>query len=59
MANRSVSLDTKVFSISDLKREGSGKLPPMYRGMSHLPAVKSKNSQGQDFYNEGTMDMDT
>ncbi|KAL1848488.1 hypothetical protein Daus18300_013589 [Diaporthe australafricana] len=43
MANRSVSLDTKVFSINDLKREGSAKLPPVYR----------------DFYNEGAMDMDT
>lgn len=36
MANRSVSLDTKVFSINDLKREGSARLPPMYRGLSIL-----------------------
>lgn len=36
MANRSVSLDAKVFSISDLKREGSARLPPMYRGLSLL-----------------------
>ncbi|KAK2596022.1 hypothetical protein N8I77_013532 [Diaporthe amygdali] len=43
MANRSVNLDPKVFSISDLKREGSARLPPMYR----------------DFYNEGAMDMET
>lgn len=33
MANRSVSMDTKVFSINDLKREGSARLPPMYRGL--------------------------
>lgn len=29
-------MDTKVFSINDLKREGSAKLPPMYRGLELL-----------------------
>ena len=32
MANRAPSLDPHVFSIRDLKREGSKRLPPGYRG---------------------------
>lgn len=32
MANRAVTLDKDVFTISDLKREGSAKIPKMYRG---------------------------
>ncbi|KAG6357318.1 hypothetical protein INS49_015196 [Diaporthe citri] len=40
MANRSVSLDTKVFSINDLKREGSAKLPPMYRGAMDMETLR-------------------
>lgn len=51
MANRSVSLDTKVFSINDLKREGSAKLPPMYRGLSLLcqPAAGVQTDHDQTF----------
>lgn len=61
MANRSVSLDTKVFSINDLKREGSAKLPPMYRGLSLLrqPAAEFQTDNDPDYYNEGAMDMET
>lgn len=29
-------MDAKVFSINDLKREGSARLPPMYRGLELL-----------------------
>ena len=43
MANRAPNLDDKVFSISDLKYEGSKKLPKATR----------------DYYNEGAMDMVT
>ena len=41
MANRAVAHDDLVFSISDLKREGSQRLEPAYR----------------DYYNDGAMDM--
>lgn len=41
MANRAANLDQNVFSISDLKYEGSRRLPKAIR----------------DFYNEGAMDM--
>ncbi|KAB2581035.1 Peroxisomal (S)-2-hydroxy-acid oxidase GLO4 [Lasiodiplodia theobromae] len=41
MANRGLTLDPHVFTISDLKEIGSSKLPKMYR----------------DYYNEGAMDM--
>lgn len=43
MANRAPALDQNVFSISDLKHEGSKRLPKSYR----------------DFYNEGAMDLIT
>ncbi|KAK5095153.1 hypothetical protein LTS08_008315 [Lithohypha guttulata] len=43
MANRAQNLDDKVFSIDDLKNEGSKKLAKPYR----------------DFYNEGAMDSVT
>lgn len=33
MANRAKSLDDTVFSIEDLKWEGSLRLPKMYRGL--------------------------
>lgn len=32
MANRGLTLDPHVFTISDLKEIGSSKLPKMYRG---------------------------
>ncbi|KAJ9657793.1 hypothetical protein H2198_004100 [Neophaeococcomyces mojaviensis] len=43
MANRAPALDQNVFSISDLKHEGSKRLPKSYR----------------DFYNVGAMDLIT
>lgn len=41
MANRAVAHDDLVFSIADLKREGSQRLESAYR----------------DYYNDGAMDM--
>ncbi|KAL2027570.1 hypothetical protein VTO58DRAFT_111661 [Aureobasidium pullulans] len=32
MANRAATLDKNIFTIADLKREGSAKIPKMYRG---------------------------
>lgn len=43
MANRAVAHDEAVFSIADLKREGSKRIKGPYR----------------DFYNDGAMDMIT
>ncbi|KAF2717028.1 FMN-dependent dehydrogenase [Polychaeton citri CBS 116435] len=43
MANRADSLDSLVFTIDDLKREGSVKLPKIYR----------------DYYNGGAMQLET
>jgi hypothetical protein len=43
MANRAVAHDDLVFSIADLKREGSQRLEPAHR----------------DYYNDGAMDMIT
>lgn len=43
MANRAVAHDDTVFSIADLKREGSKRIEGPYR----------------DFYNDGAMDMIT
>ncbi|THV74564.1 FMN-dependent dehydrogenase [Aureobasidium pullulans] len=43
MANRAATLDKNIFTIADLKREGSAKIPKMYR----------------DYYNEGAMEMES
>ncbi|KAI4715893.1 FMN-dependent dehydrogenase [Aureobasidium sp. EXF-10727] len=43
MANRAETLDEKIFTISDLKREGSAKMIKAHR----------------EYYNEGAMEMDT
>jgi (S)-2-hydroxy-acid oxidase len=43
MANRASNLDPLVFSIQDLEKEGTKRLPKQYR----------------DFYNGGAMDMIT
>lgn len=43
MANRAETLDSLVFTIDDLKREGSSRMTRMYR----------------DYFNDGAMAMET
>ena len=58
MANRPPALDDKVFSISDLKHEGSKKLPKSFRGKKYSVFFEHMLTIS-DFYNEGAMDLIT
>lgn len=61
MANRGRTLDVQAFSMKDLERLGSAKLPIAYRG--ELGQMFSLNSGTYksiaEYYNEGAMDLIT